>query len=707
MNRTECQTLRDSLVWRDAQVLSTLVGLSFIALIVTVGNTLVVAAVFNSSKLRSPTNTFIVSLAVSDLMVGVAVLPFSATWEVFKVWLFGDYLCSVWLAVDVWMCTASILNLCAISLDRYLAVTRPVQYPSLMTSFRAKVLVVIVWVLSFVICLPPLVGWRDTHTPPEASTVLIRNELYRNGTGGRPQQEALPPSCPWICELPNNKWYVVYSALGSFYIPMFVMLFFYWRIYKAAVHTTRAINQGFRTMRSRRTFGNRFDEQRLTLRIHRGRGSSLKHAATASPSSAAVTAANGPGGGSPDVNRPPNSRRPSVRRSNHERIKISVSYPSSDCISAAAAAAAVTTVTTATTSVDANGNSPPETLSQKSRSSFSSTTSPTSSSPLYAVHYTAAETYHHQRAATVRSVADTSACQLRVAGGSRKEHRRCSAGDTASPHSRLLLTSSPGGDHHHHHQHGGGGTAVGRPASCSVTSVKDQLSPSPSYDESTGGGGGGGVSSGGAGASGGSDVGLGRGGLGSSNSKSKFASKMMGGGKRNIKAQVKRFRMETKAAKTLGIIVGGFIVCWLPFFTMYLVRAFCPTCIQPTLFSVMFWLGYCNSAINPMIYALFSKDFRFAFKRIICRWCCWASAGDSTAGMGGGGLTVADYGRRKGSDGSQLGAGGHGGASPRNRYVVTSSGAGAAGSDECSTRSMRLLQYSDSEPLNEPCSDDR
>ncbi|XP_060839495.1 probable G-protein coupled receptor No9 [Rhopalosiphum padi] len=692
MNRTECQTLRDSLVWRDAQVLGTLAGLSFIALIVTVGNTLVVAAVFNSSKLRSPTNTFIVSLAVSDLMVGVAVLPFSATWEVFKVWLFGDYLCSVWLAVDVWMCTASILNLCAISLDRYLAVTRPVQYPSLMTSFRAKVLVVIVWVLSFVICLPPLVGWRDTHIPAEASTVLIRNELYhRNGTS-RPQQEALPQSCPWICELPNNKWYVVYSALGSFYIPMFVMLFFYWRIYKAAVHTTRAINQGFRTMRSRRTFGNRFDEQRLTLRIHRGRGSSLKHAATPS-------APNGPGGGSPDVNRPPNSRRPSVRRSNHERIKISVSYPSSDCISAAAAAAAVATVTTAT-AVDANGNSPPETLSQKSRSSFSSTTSPTSSSPLYAVHYTAAETYHHQRAATVRSVVDTSACQLRVAGGSRKEHRRCSAGDTASPHSRLLLTSSPGGgDHAQHNQHAGA-IAGGRPASCSVASVKDQLSPSPSYDESTGGGGS-------AGASGASDGGLGRGvGLGSSNNKSKFASKMMGGGKRNIKAQVKRFRMETKAAKTLGIIVGGFIVCWLPFFTMYLVRAFCPTCIQPTLFSVMFWLGYCNSAINPMIYALFSKDFRFAFKRIICRWCCWASAGDSTAGAGGT-LTVADYGRRKGSDGSQLGAGGHGGVSPRNRYIVAGSVVAAVGSDECSARSMRLLQYSDSEPLNEPCSDDR
>lgn len=38
----------------------------------------------------------------------------------------------------------------------------------------------------------------------------------------------------------------MYSALGSFYIPMFVMLFFYWRIYRAAIRTTQAINQGFK-----------------------------------------------------------------------------------------------------------------------------------------------------------------------------------------------------------------------------------------------------------------------------------------------------------------------------------------------------------------------------------------------------------------------------------------------------------------------------
>ena len=59
------------------------------------------------------------------------------------------------------MCTASILHLVVISLDRYIAVTHPITYPNLMTSKKAKLLIAGAWILSFVICFPPLVGWND------------------------------------------------------------------------------------------------------------------------------------------------------------------------------------------------------------------------------------------------------------------------------------------------------------------------------------------------------------------------------------------------------------------------------------------------------------------------------------------------------------------------------------------------------------------
>jgi 5-hydroxytryptamine receptor 1 len=76
---------------------------------------------------------------------------------------------------------------------------------------------------------------------------------------------------------------------------------------------------------------------------------------------------------------------------------------------------------------------------------------------------------------------------------------------------------------------------------------------------------------------------------------------------------------ERKAARTLGIITGSFIVCWLPFFTLALVRPFCGTKCHypPLLVSVIGWLGYFNSLLNPVIYTIFNPDFRSAFRKIL------------------------------------------------------------------------------------------
>ncbi|CAH1405343.1 unnamed protein product [Nezara viridula] len=89
-------------------------------------------------------------------------------------------------------------------------------------------------------------------------------------------------------------------------------------------------------------------------------------------------------------------------------------------------------------------------------------------------------------------------------------------------------------------------------------------------------------------------------------------------------ATTSKMKRERKAARTLGIIMSAFLACWLPFFLWYVITSLCghDVCSCPHMVvATVFWVGYFNSALNPIIYAYFNREFRAAFKKTL-ESCC-------------------------------------------------------------------------------------
>ncbi|XP_076180407.1 serotonin receptor [Ptiloglossa arizonensis] len=380
----------DGLVFTDASIILRALVLGLLILVTVVGNLFVIAAILLERNLQSVANYLIVSLAVADLMVACLVMPLGAVYEINSGWSLGPELCDMWTSSDVLCCTASILHLVAIAVDRYWAVT-DLNYIQARNPRRIGILIVTVWLVSLGISLAPQLGWKDP------------DYLDRIADG--------------TCLVSQDPAYQIFATCATFYLPLLVILFLYWRIFQAA-----------------------------RKRIRKRPGTIVQ---------------------------PPRERRGILRLVTRRPREESTAF----------------TITRSTP--DHSSISPEKSSSYNGANTTQSAT----------VTPTAVSTTTTTTATTVT------------------QHPTSSHSTSSSKRTRETIES----------------------------------------------------------------------------------------------------KRERKAAKTLAIITGAFVACWLPFFLVALLRATCNVCEPPELIASFFlWLGYFNSTLNPVIYTVFSPEFRQAFKRMLC-----------------------------------------------------------------------------------------
>ncbi|KAB1275124.1 Trace amine-associated receptor 6 [Camelus dromedarius] len=191
-------------------ILYTLFG--FGSLVAVFGNLLVMTSVLHFKQLHSPTNFLIASLACADFLVGVTVMPFSLVRSVESCWYFGARFCALHSCCDVAFCYSSVFHLCFISIDRYIAVTDPLVYPTKFTVSVSGICIGLSWVLP----------------------IAYSGAVFYTGVSDDGMEELVSAlSCIGGCQIVVNQQWVLIDFL-LFFIPTLVMIILYSKIFLIA-----------------------------------------------------------------------------------------------------------------------------------------------------------------------------------------------------------------------------------------------------------------------------------------------------------------------------------------------------------------------------------------------------------------------------------------------------------------------------------------
>ncbi|XP_051897292.1 melanopsin-A [Pristis pectinata] len=186
-----------------------------------VGNFLVIYAFCRSKTLRSPSNTFIINLAISDFLMSITQAPIFFTTSLHKRWIFGEKGCEMYAFCGALFGITSMITLVVIAMDRYFVITRPLASIGILSKKRAVLILLGVWLYSLTWSLPPFFGW-SAYVP-----------------------EGLMTSCTWdyMTFTPSVRAYTMLLFCFVFFIPLGIIIYCYIFIFRAILSTNRDVEK--------------------------------------------------------------------------------------------------------------------------------------------------------------------------------------------------------------------------------------------------------------------------------------------------------------------------------------------------------------------------------------------------------------------------------------------------------------------------------
>lgn len=206
-----------------------LIAVMLITFVTMIGNLLVIISIGHFKQLHTPTNQLILSLALCDFLLGLFVMPLSAVRSIQGCWYFGDFLCKLHTCIDITLSTASIFHLVSVSAERCCAVCRPLTYHSCIGFPTVLLMISTSWLI-----------------PAIFAYVITFFEL--NLQGGKDFYET-HVRCVGGCHVFFSHGPAVITSLVSFYIPGFVIIGIYSRIYMVAQKQARSISHQLNQLR--------------------------------------------------------------------------------------------------------------------------------------------------------------------------------------------------------------------------------------------------------------------------------------------------------------------------------------------------------------------------------------------------------------------------------------------------------------------------